>query len=186
MPWVAGVSRKPLNSNDTALPPMTTLFCDTETYSAVNLRIHGTHRYADGVEVMLFLYAIDDGPVECWDLTTGAPMPKELANPLHNPSVELVFPEQPLRPHRVAQGAGHSFARSAASTTRWCRPWCTHSPGGLERIGQIIGLTESRPKQKAGKKLIQLFCVPQGKNKDRARHADYTRTVGGVHQLRRQ
>lgn len=144
---------------------MTILFCDTETYSAVNLRTHGTHRYADGVEVMLFLYAIDDGPVECWDLTTGAPMPKELANPLHNPSVELVFQNSHFDRTVLRKGLGIHLPVSRFHDTM-VQAMVHSLPGGLERIGQIIGLTEEQAKQKAGKKLIQLFCVPQGENKD--------------------
>lgn len=40
---------------------MTTLFLDLETFSAVPIT-NGTHAYAAGAEIMLFAYAIDDGP----------------------------------------------------------------------------------------------------------------------------
>ena len=70
---------------------MTTLYGDLETFSPVNLKTGSTHNYADMAEVMLFLYAIDDGEVKCWDRTTGEPMPKDLANHLYNRDVELVF-----------------------------------------------------------------------------------------------
>ena len=53
------------------------LWLDTETYSPTPLK-HGTHRYAEQVEVMIWTWAIDDGPVGTWDVTTGAPMPAEL------------------------------------------------------------------------------------------------------------
>ena len=52
---------------------------DTETYSEVPIS-HGVHAYAECAEIMLWAYAFDDGPVKVWDLTTGAPMPAELAS----------------------------------------------------------------------------------------------------------
>lgn len=47
---------------------MTTLWLDLETYSPVPIT-HGAHAYAEGAEVMLFAWAIDDGPVSVWDCT---------------------------------------------------------------------------------------------------------------------
>ena len=44
------------------------LFADIETFSPVPINC-GTHAYAEQSEVMLFPYAIGDGPVSCWDLT---------------------------------------------------------------------------------------------------------------------
>lgn len=140
---------------------MTTLYADLETFSEVDLRSGATHNYADAAEVMLFLYAIDDGPVECWDLTTGAPMPRALANPLYNPDVTLVFQNSAF--DRTVLRRGN--LRIALPVERFHDTMIqamVHSlPGGLEKIGQIIGLNEEQAKLKDGKQLIQLFCKPR-------------------------
>ena len=54
------------------------LWGDLETFSEVPIT-HGTYAYAAAAEVMLFAWAIDEGPVSVWDATAGGPMPAELA-----------------------------------------------------------------------------------------------------------
>jgi DNA polymerase len=46
----------------------TILWGDLETYCEIPIT-NGTHAYAEGVEVMLFAWAIGDEPVSVWDLT---------------------------------------------------------------------------------------------------------------------
>lgn len=146
---------------------MTTLFIDLETYSEASLRAAGTHRYSDPdarPEVMLFTYAIDDdGPAFCWDLTTKAPMPKDLANPLWDDGVGLViqnshFDRTLLRKVlgiKIKQGRIHDTMIQAM----------VHSiPGGLEKMGYAIGLPEDKQKSKRGYELLRLFCMPRPKN----------------------
>jgi DNA polymerase len=50
------------------------LFVDTETFCETPIN-HGTHAYAEGVEVMIESWAIDDGPVIVSDRTVGEPGP---------------------------------------------------------------------------------------------------------------
>lgn len=50
------------------------LWGDLETYCEKPIT-NGTHAYAEGVEVMLFAWAIGDEPVSVWDLTAGEPIP---------------------------------------------------------------------------------------------------------------
>ena len=57
---------------------MTTLWADLETFSRRDI-MNGPHQYAEDCEVLLFGYAIDDGPAKVWDVTTGEKMPLELA-----------------------------------------------------------------------------------------------------------
>lgn len=140
---------------------MTTLWCDTETFSEVDLRAGATHNYADAAEIMLFLYAVDDGPVECWDLTTGAPMPKDLANNLYDPKVLLVFHNVHFDRTVLRRGNLHITLPVERFHDTMIQAMVHSLPGGLERIGQIIGLDEEQAKMKDGKKLIQLFCKPR-------------------------
>jgi len=144
---------------------MTTLYGDLETFSPVNLKTGSTHNYADMAEVMLFLYAIDDGEVKCWDRTTGEPMPKDLANHLYNRDVELVFQNSHFDRTVLRRGDMGITLPVERFHDTMIQAMAHSLPGGLERIGQIIGLTEEQAKMKDGKKLIKLFCVPQGKDK---------------------
>ena len=67
---------------------MTTLWLDLETFSEVPIT-NGTHAYAAGAEIMLFAYALDDGPVQVWDCTARPLMPDDLADALDDPAVIL-------------------------------------------------------------------------------------------------
>ena len=57
------------------------LYLDTETYSSIPLK-DGVHKYSEAVEVMIVAYALDDGPVNVWDVTSGEPMPEALSQAL--------------------------------------------------------------------------------------------------------
>lgn len=50
------------------------LWGDLETFCEISIN-NGTHAYAEGVEVMLFAWAINDGPVNVWDITAGVMTP---------------------------------------------------------------------------------------------------------------
>lgn len=133
---------------------------DLETYSDVPIT-HGTHRYAERAEVMLFAYGIDNGPVHVWDVTTGAPMPDDLADALLEatevwaqnshfdrtvlahamPEVTNCFP-LPMWRDTMVQALAHGL------------------PGALGQLCEILGVPTDKAKDKAGKALIQRFCKP--------------------------
>ena len=62
---------------------MTTLWVDCETFSTIPIS-RGTHRYSEGVEVMLWAYAVDNTPIKVWDLTTGTEMPDDLTEAFYD------------------------------------------------------------------------------------------------------
>lgn len=144
---------------------MKTLYGDLETFSTVPIN-HGTHAYAEKAEGMLFLYAIDDGPVHCWDLTTGAPMPADLAAALADPTVEQVWHNggnfdrvilekcTNLRVHVPVERIFDTMVCALAHSL----------PGGLDKLGPILGVPVDKQKLKEGKALINLFCKPRPKN----------------------
>lgn len=53
---------------------MTRLFLDIETYCETPIKA-GTHRYAEGVEIILFAYAFDEEPAAVIDLTAQDSLP---------------------------------------------------------------------------------------------------------------
>lgn len=140
---------------------MRRLYIDLETYSDVPIK-RGLHAYAVGVEILLFAYAFDDGPVHVWDRTRGGLMPQELYDGLRDPSVEVVahnyqFERTVLDAHRMP-----------ARNVRW---FCTMAqalahglPGGLEKLCAIFKIDEDQAKANDGRRLVQLFCMPRPKN----------------------
>lgn len=142
---------------------MQLIFCDLETYCETPIT-HGSHRYAEDAEVMLWSYAVgQDGPAKVWDATTGRPMPVDLAEALADPSVltvwhngggfdTVVLPHAlgiDLPPERIhctlAQALAHSL------------------PGSLGELGAILGLEADKVKDAEGRKLVNLFCKPRPK-----------------------
>lgn len=66
------------------------LWGDLETYCDIPIN-NGTHAYAEGVEVMLFAWAINDGPVNVWDITAGGGIPHGLYEAIADPETLLYF-----------------------------------------------------------------------------------------------
>jgi DNA polymerase len=138
------------------------LWLDTETFSEEPLT-SGVHKYAEHAEIMLMTWAVDDGPVQCWDLTLGH-LPSDLANAVleakeywwHNggmfdrvvikhalPEVYYAMDDWKWRDTMV-QALAHGL------------------PGSLGALSEIFKLGDNA-KGKRGKQLIQMFCKPQSK-----------------------
>lgn len=147
------------------------LYCDIETYSPTPLK-HGTHIYAEAAEVMLFTWAVGDGPAKCWDLTTGARMPSELEDHLEDQRVLTVWANGGMFDRVVLKHAmPHVF--DLLPIERWYDTRVqalAHSlPGSLDVLCQIFKIADEDKKLATGKQLIQLFCVPPAKNLKRPR-----------------
>jgi DNA polymerase len=136
----------------------TKLWIDTEDYSEVPIK-NGVHAYAEQSEILLFAWAIDDEPVQVWDLTTGDSMPERLADALADDSVEIWahnshFDRTILRWHGIEP-----------KLERWRDTMVqamSHSlPGGLDQLCEVLGMPPDKAKLKTGKALIRLFCMPQ-------------------------
>ncbi len=144
---------------------MTTLFYDSETFCATPIKF-GVYKYAEQVELMIVTYAIDDGPVRCWDVMNSEQddFPGDLYNALTDSSVTVVahnaqFDRTVLR---------HVFPEICPPVERW---HCTmaqalaHSlPGGLGKLGEVFKLPEDEQKMKEGRELLMMFCKPRPKN----------------------
>jgi len=140
---------------------MTRLFCDTETYCETNLKTHGSYRYSEKVEIMLFSYAIDDEPAKLWDRTLTKTMPTDLKRALDDPSVMTVW----------HNGGGFDRLMLASDLKIVLPPQRIHDtmtrafshgfPGALDLLCDILQPPVSKAKDKDGKKLINLFCSPR-------------------------
>ena len=150
-----------------------TLWADTETRSRNPITL-GAYRYAEASECIMVQYALDDGPVKVW-CPLWEPLPAGLDSYLLSPDVQLAFHNVEFdRTNMLAWGWGNRYnldPRRFLCTMTWAR--MCRLPGGLEELCQVLGVPEQHSK-KAGKALIDLFCVlrPDGKFTDAANHPD--------------
>ncbi|WFQ80481.1 DNA polymerase [Xenorhabdus sp. SF857] len=142
---------------------MDKLWLDLETYSEIPIK-NGTHAYAAHAEIMLFAWAIDDNPVQVWDVTSGTDIPTELRTALLDPNVILFahnshFDRTVLRCYWP--GFDHDISRWRDTMVQAL----AHGlPGALGALCEVLGIPSDRAKDKEGKALIQLFCKPRPKN----------------------
>ena len=135
------------------------LFIDTETYSETPIT-YGTHAYAANAEILMCTYALDDGPVQAFD---GSDLPEDLVAALADASVEVwahnsAFDRTILR---HCWGLEIPIARWRDTMVQAL----SHSlPASLGALCEVLSMPSDKAKDKAGKKLIQLFCKPRPKS----------------------
>jgi len=118
---------------------------------------------------MLIAWAVDDGPVQYWDLTSPNEEQKE--------NFEVA-----LRGYNTLIAHNAMFDRAVLERTFIINPYaidawqCTmvqalsHGlPGGLDDLCDIYQISSDKAKIKDGRRLIQLFCKPRPKNSKIAR-----------------
>ncbi|ARL48192.1 DNA polymerase I [Burkholderia pseudomallei] len=138
------------------------LWCDLETFSPTPLN-HGTHRYSESVEIMIWAWAIDDGPVGTWDITTGAPMPAELDAAID--AADEYWWQNGGQFDRVvlSHAAPEIYARMPEHKWRdtMVQAYAHGLPGKLALLCEIFNIPMDQAKDKEGAQLIQLFCKPR-------------------------
>jgi DNA polymerase bacteriophage-type len=138
------------------------LWCDTETFSPTPLK-SGTHIYAEPAEIMIWTWAVDDGPVGTWDVTTGAPMPDELDFAIDEAD-EYWWQNGNMFDHTVMKHAmPEVFARMPLE--RWrdtmVQAYAHSLPGSLDLLCAIFNVPQEQAKHKEGSTYINLFCKPR-------------------------
>ena len=136
-------------------------FCDTETFSEVDIGKCGSYRYIEdnSTEVLLLTYAFGDEPVKCVDLASGDPWPEEFLAAYDDPDTLLIAHncsgfEWPLFNRFL-----HTLPPERYFDTMHLAAQCG-LPQSLGGAGEAIGLTEEQAKIKDGKALIRYFCTP--------------------------
>lgn len=148
---------------------MTILWFDCETYSECDLKTHSTHRYAEhpSTEVTIVQWAIDDGEPSVQDLTCHTRPGREIVRPgllalLNDPRVTIIAHNS----HFDRTVLRHVWGIDIP-VERWMdtmiQAMAHGLPGGLDKIGEVLGLEEDVSKDKRGKQLIQMFCKPAPK-----------------------
>ena len=140
---------------------MKVLRIDIESYSSVDLKKCGLHKYAEAkdFQVLLFAYAFDDEPVRVVDLASGEPVPSEVLDALFDPAVIKTAWNAAFETVCL----GRYFGRTL-DVTQW-RCSMVHAlylglPGALADAGRVVGLSEEQQKMSAGWSLIRYFCIP--------------------------
>jgi len=141
------------------------LWWDLETYSETPIK-DGAHRYAEQAEVLLFAWAVDDGPVQCWDVTACAGIPVELSRAIYNAD-EYWGHNSGMFDRVVMAHAMPSILKNmpeAMHRDTMVQGLCHGLPGSLSALCEIFKLDADVAKDKRGKQLIRMFCMPQAKN----------------------
>ncbi|KDC01369.1 DNA-directed DNA polymerase domain protein [Bordetella bronchiseptica D993] len=122
---------------------------------------NGTHAYAEKAEVLLFAYALDNGPVYVWDAASGEKMPDDLRWALIDENVALCAHNS----HFDRTVLRHAMPDYPLALPRWRDTMVkalAHSlPGALGDLCDILKVPTDKAKDKAGKQLIMLFCKPR-------------------------
>jgi DNA polymerase len=139
---------------------MSKSYHDLETFSPTPIK-NGTHIYAEKAEVMLWAYALEDGPVRVWDLTTGAPMPADLAAIIDDEDCLMIWHNGGMFDRTVLIHAlPQVYSRIAPH--RWydtmVQAYAHSLPGSLDLLCTILGVPIDQAKHKDGQTFIQLFC----------------------------
>lgn len=154
-------------------------FHDLETFSRVNLKTAGSHKYARDCEVMIWAFADGDGTIYVWDLVHSelwwedelsglwvmvpvGELPYELRALLEDPTALIWFHnggqfDFPVLDEQLPELAPPFERRRDTMVQAFAHAL----PGALEKLGDILGMTEDKKKIKDGKALVRLFCMPQ-------------------------
>lgn len=137
------------------------LYLDTETFSTTPIK-HGTYKYAFSCEAMVVTWAVDGGPVECWDVTERSIMPPGLLTLLQDPE-QLICAHSSMFDRNVLKYALGVDIPIERWRDTMVKALAHGLPGGLDILGEIFRLPVDQQKHKSGRALIQLFCKPRPK-----------------------
>ena len=155
-------------------PSINTLRIDLETYSSVDLKRCGVHKYVESpdFQIMLFGYKWTTGQVNVVDLMAGEKIPAHVLEALDDStmlkaSYNAVFELTCLNRHLGRQ----------LDVTQW-RCTSVHAlylgmPGNLADVGKVVNLSADKQKMAVGWSLIRYFCLPckpTKKNGERTRN----------------
>ena len=139
---------------------MDVLNIDIETYSSIDIGKSGLYKYAQSndFEILLFAYSLNGSEVKVIDLAQGETVPNEVIKRLSDNKTEL----------RAYNANFEWYCLNRAGFKTNLEQWkCTmiHAyyagfPGGLGKVGKVLGFEEDKKKDMSGKTLIRYFSVP--------------------------
>lgn len=140
---------------------MTTLRIDIETFSSVDLRKAGVHRYveAEDFEITLFGYAYGDASVNVIDLAQGEKLPQHVLADLTSAEVTKTAFNAAFEMACIARHFGMHMDPAQWQCTS-VHALYLGMPGHLGDVGRVLGLAEDKQKLTSGWSLIRYFCIP--------------------------
>lgn len=138
---------------------VTILRIDLETFSSVDLKTSGVHRYVESpdFEILLFAYAYDDEPVQVVDLTAFEEIPQDVMDALVDPTIIKAAYNAAFERTAIAKHYGIPCdPKQWRCTAVWAL--ALGLPGYLEGVAEVLGLEQQ--KDTRGKALIKYFSVP--------------------------
>lgn len=136
---------------------------DLETFCETPLK-NGLHRYAEDVEITVFAWAVDDGPVEVIDCTLpGWELKRDAALAEMFSADEIVFHNSAFDRTVLRHAWGVDVPLDKLIDTM-VQALAHSLPGSLDKLCPILGVPTNAAKDKSGKALIQLLCKPRAKN----------------------
>lgn len=137
-----------------------TLYLDLETYCETPIT-SGAHRYAEDAEVLLVAFAWDEEPVTVWDMTEGVRDLRDVQGLVDR--AERIVIHNSAFDRTVLRHRGVNMPVERVQDTMVLA--LAHSlPASLGMLCDVLGVPTDKAKDKAGKKLIQLFTKPRPKN----------------------
>lgn len=136
------------------------LSIDIETKSSVDIGKAGLYRYAqsEDLEIILFAYRLDNGPVQIVDLMQGEKIPVDIQSMLMDKEI-IKHAYNAAFEWYCLNRAGYETPLEQWRCTMIHGLYCGYT-AGLDATGKAIGLPQDKRKLAIGKALIRYFCVP--------------------------
>jgi len=134
------------------------LWLDLETYSEIDIK-NGAYKYAEGAEIILFSYAIDDAPARVVDIAHGEKYPPAVVDAFNNPDCICIAHNA-----QFDRTVLKKFVPAVANPRRWkdsmIKAYSLSLPGSLAALCEYCGLPVDKAKDKEGGMLVRKFCIP--------------------------
>lgn len=155
------------------------LSIDLETFSSIDIKKAGAHRYiaSPDFEILLFAYSLDGAEPVCVDFAAGETLPFWVANALTSPDYIKHAFNATFEWGCLSKYIGRQLPPEQWRCTMFHALYAGY-PASLAAAGAALGLPEDKRKLNTGKALIRYFCVPcapskanGGRTRNYAHHA---------------
>jgi DNA polymerase len=158
---------------------MITLRIDLETYSSVDLKKCGVHKYveSDDFEIMLFGFKYGDGQAVVYDLANGEELPDHIMDALTDPTIIKTAFNAAFEMACIGSHFGQEFIMFEQWRCTSVHALYLGLPGNLADVGKVVGIEPDKQKMAVGWGLIRYFCIPckptktnGGRTRNRTQH----------------
>jgi DNA polymerase len=158
---------------------MITLRIDLETYSSVDLKKCGVHKYveSDDFEIMLFGFKYGDGQAVVYDLANGEQLPDHIMDALTDPTIIKTAFNAAFEMACIGSHFGQEFIKPEQWRCTSVHALYLGLPGNLADVGKVVGIEPDKQKMAVGWGLIRYFCIPckptkinGGRTRNRTQH----------------